>query len=219
VAKQVNPRRRRDNDAQRQQAQEEARRRAYRKAVRKRQIIGIGVLTAVVLAVVGTVGLAQSEKAAKPSTTPTSALPTSTTTQLGSNAPPASLPTPAAGVSLTGDTPCPNEDGSSPRTTHFEKAPTGCIDPTREYNATIHTSKGDIVISLLPESSPKSVNNFVSLARYHYYDGLPITRIVPRGWAEIGDPAGPDGKPGPGYRVPGETQPQGSIAAHRGHDP
>jgi len=57
------------------------------------------------------------------------------------------------------------------------------------------------------------VNNFVTLARYHYYDGLPITRIVPRGWAEIDDISDADGNRGPGYRLANESNPQGTVTS------
>jgi cyclophilin family peptidyl-prolyl cis-trans isomerase len=208
-----NPRRRRDQEAQRKQEREAAQRAAYQRSVRKRRLIGGFVVVMVVLVGFGGVVLATNDSNKKPNAAPTStaALPTTTTTALGNNLPPASLPAVPAGATLTGATPCPNADGSSPRTTKFAQAPPSCLDPTKEYDATLHTSKGDISLFLLPEASPQSVNNFVTLARYHYYDGLPITRITPRGWAEVGDPRLPDGSTGPGYTIKSETPSQGSI--------
>ena len=82
-----------------------------------------------------------------------------------------------------------------------------------EYSAVIRTSKGDIELFLLPDASPQTVNNFATLARYHYYDGLPITKIVPRGWAEIDDPVGADGGRGPGYRLPNEADARGTVSS------
>lgn len=208
-----NPRRRRAEDARRQQAQQQAREAAYRRAARKRRIIAVAVLVGVVVATVGVVALASGEKSTKAasSTTSSSGVTTSTAAGGGNNLPPASLPTVAAGATLTSATVCPNPDGSSPRTTSFAEAPPMCIDATKDYEAVIHTTKGDLRVSLLPTFSPKSVNNFVTLARYHYYDGLPITRIVPRGWAEVSDPTGADGTKGPGYSIESETPAQGSI--------
>ncbi len=208
-----NPRRRRDLEAQRKQEREAAQRAAYQRSVRKRRLIGGLAVAMVVLLGFGGVVLATSDANKKTTAAPTSTsgLPTTTTSELGNNLPPASLPAVAAGATLTGATPCPNADGSSPRTTKFAQAPPTCLDPTKEYDATIHTSKGDISLFLLPEVSPASVNNFVTLARYHYYDGLPVTRITPRGWAEIADPKLGDGTSGPGYTIKSETPSQGSI--------
>ena len=52
------------------------------------------------------------------------------------------------------------------------------IDPAKRYIATITTDRGDIVIALDPARAPKSVNNFVFLARDGFYDGLTFHRIV-----------------------------------------
>ena len=51
-------------------------------------------------------------------------------------------------------------------------------DPAKRYTATITTDRGDIVIALDPTRAPKSVNNFVFLARDGFYDGLTFHRIV-----------------------------------------
>ena len=54
-----------------------------------------------------------------------------------------------------------------------------CIDPAKRYTATMVTSKGTMTIALDPVAAPKTVNNFVFLARYHYYDGIVFHRIIP----------------------------------------
>src|SRR6478736_4018382 len=55
------------------------------------------------------------------------------------------VPTPApVGASITGPTPCPAEDGSSPRVTGFAEAPARCIDPDSFYLATVTTTRGTI---------------------------------------------------------------------------
>jgi cyclophilin family peptidyl-prolyl cis-trans isomerase len=215
VAKSDNPRARRAHEAERARAAEAAREAEFRRRTRRQRMIGIGVVVAVVLAVVGVVYAATGQKGTKAaSSAPTSTLdqlPT-TTAPAGNPNPPASLPAVAPGAALTGATPCPAADGSSARVTKFASAPPMCIDPKGSYGATIHTSKGDMTVELEASVAPNSVNNFIVLARYHYYDGLPITRVVPRGWAEVGDPKNADGTTGPGYTVAGETQPQGSVA-------
>jgi cyclophilin family peptidyl-prolyl cis-trans isomerase len=202
----------RGQEARRQQAREEAQQRASRKAARKRRAIGIGVAVAAVVAAVGVVAAATSQKKSTTATPTTTAPVQDTTSTIAVNpGPPASLPTVSAGNQLAGATPCPAADGSSPRTTTFSAPPPMCIDPTKSYTATITTDKGYMTVDLVPGSAPKSVNNFVVLARYHYYDGLPITRIVPRGWAEVADPTFADGRTGPGYSIPSEAPAQGSV--------
>jgi len=112
---------------------------------------------------------------------------------------------PGPGASITGETPCPPADGSAERTTSFEQAPPMCIDPAKTYTATIKTSEGDIVVELDAEAAPQTVNNFVVLARYHYYDDVPFHRIIPGFMNQAGDPVGPTpGTGGPGYTIPDE---------------
>ena len=57
-------------------------------------------------------------------------------------------------------------------------------------------------------AAPKTVNNFVVLARYHYYDGIVFHRIIPGFVLQGGDPQG-DGRGGPGYRFEDELPPAG----------
>ena len=214
MANSANPKARRSREAERQQAQVDARAQALHRAQRKRRMIGIGVLVVVLAATVGGVLAATSEKSSKTATPTTTGKPTtSSSSSIPTNPnPPAQLPTVAPGDTMTGPTPCPAVDGSSPRVTDFAEAPPMCIDPAKGYDAEIFTSKGSIQLFLQPQASPQTVNNFVTLARYHYYDGLPITRVVPRGWAEVDDITLPDGNQGPGYSIPSEASPQGTVA-------
>jgi cyclophilin family peptidyl-prolyl cis-trans isomerase len=78
------------------------------------------------------------------------------------------------------------------------------IDPARSYTATISTSCGDITIALDAVHAPKTVNNFVFLARKGFYDGTPIHRIVPGFVVQAGDPTG-QGEGGPGYTFADEN--------------
>jgi cyclophilin family peptidyl-prolyl cis-trans isomerase len=112
---------------------------------------------------------------------------------------------PGAGASVTGETPCPAADGSSERTTSFEQAPPMCIDAAKTYTATLTTTEGDIVIALDTAAAPQTVNNFVVLSRYHFYDNVPFHRIIPGFMDQAGDPVGPEpGTGGPGYTIPDE---------------
>ena len=54
--------------------------------------------------------------------------------------------------------------------------------------ATMVTSHGTMVIALDPLAAPKTVNNFVFLARYHYYDGIVFHRIIQGFVLQGGDP-------------------------------
>ena len=79
------------------------------------------------------------------------------------------------------------------------------IDTDTTYRATISTNRGDIILDLYPEHAPKTVNNFVSLARDGFYDGLTFHRVIPNFMIQGGDPNG-TGTGGPGYRFEDETQ-------------
>jgi cyclophilin family peptidyl-prolyl cis-trans isomerase len=100
-------------------------------------------------------------------------------------------------------TPCPNPDGSSPKTRKFDGPPPMCIDVDKRYSAEMVTSMGTLRIALDAVAAPKTVNNFVVLARYHYYDGINFHRIIPGFVLQGGDPVG-NGTGGPGYRFEDE---------------
>ena len=82
----------------------------------------------------------------------------------------------ASDKKISGDTPCPPADGSAEPTYSFEKAPPLCIDPAKTYVATMHTTEGDMDITLDTAKTPKTANNFVVLSRYHYYDRTSLFR-------------------------------------------
>jgi cyclophilin family peptidyl-prolyl cis-trans isomerase len=90
-----------------------------------------------------------------------------------------------------------------PRTLSYSAPPPFTIDPSRAYVATIKTAKGDIVIELLPDAAPVTVNNFVFLAREGFYDGVTFHRVLPGFMAQGGDPTGTGGG-GPGYQFQDE---------------
>ena len=80
------------------------------------------------------------------------------------------------------------------------------IDTTKRYVATINTNQGSIVIELLPNDAPKTVNNFVFLAREGYYDGVIFHRVIEGFMIQGGDPTG-TGAGGPGYSFEDEFVP------------
>jgi peptidylprolyl isomerase len=104
---------------------------------------------------------------------------------------------------MTAPTPCPAADGSSPIRREFDGPPPMCIDASKRYTASMVTSKGTLAIALDPIGAPVAVNNFVVLARYHYFDGIVFHRIIPGFVLQGGDPTG-SGRGGPGYRFADE---------------
>jgi cyclophilin family peptidyl-prolyl cis-trans isomerase len=77
------------------------------------------------------------------------------------------------------------------------------IDPKKTYVATFHTDKGDIEIKLHADKTPKTVNNFVFLARQGFYNGTIFHRVIANFMAQGGDPTG-TGTGGPGYKFADE---------------
>lgn len=89
----------------------------------------------------------------------------------------------------------------------YEAAPPMTIDPEKSYIATIEMENGgQIVIELLPQSAPETVNNFVFLANEGWYDGVTFHRVIPGFMAQTGDPTGL-GIGDPGYSIPDEFDP------------
>ena len=97
----------------------------------------------------------------------------------------------------------PNADGSSPQKRRFSGPPPMVIDAGKRYTATVETTKGTIRIALDPVAAPKTVNNFVFLARWHYFDGIHFHRVIPGFVLQGGDPEG-SGRGGPGYKFEDE---------------
>ncbi|MBN1220459.1 MAG: peptidylprolyl isomerase [Anaerolineae bacterium] len=86
----------------------------------------------------------------------------------------------------------------------YNSYPDMVIDPTKTYQATFKTGKGDIQVDLFVADAPKTVNNFVFLARDKFYDGLTFHRVIAGFVSQGGCPNG-DGRGGPGYKFADET--------------
>ena len=93
----------------------------------------------------------------------------------------------------------PNADGTSEPRQRFSAAPPMIIDPAKTYGATMVTSKGTLEIVLDALGAPVTVNSFVFLARWHYFDGIIFHRVIPGFVLQGGDPTG-TGTGGPGYK-------------------
>jgi len=84
------------------------------------------------------------------------------------------------------------------------------IDPNATYTAVLRTSQGNISIALDPKQAPKTVNNFVFLAKEGFYDGLTFHRVIPDFVIQGGDPEG-TGSGGPGYQFEDELPDSGAY--------
>ena len=87
----------------------------------------------------------------------------------------------------------------------YSGCPPTVIDINKQYLATLHTNKGDILIQLYPDKAPLSVNSFVFLARRGWYDHNIFHTVIPGYLAQTGDPSG-TGWGGPGYLLSDELQ-------------
>ena len=101
---------------------------------------------------------------------------------------------------------CPAVDGSSPRTIDFDGPQPMCIDPEAGYVATFDTSEGEMRFELTASETPLTVNNFVTLTRWGYYDDTLLFRTDPSiDIIQGGSPHTNDNRdPGPGYTIPDE---------------
>ena len=80
------------------------------------------------------------------------------------------------------------------------------IESGKDYQAVLHTDKGEITIALFGDLVPKTVNNFVFLSTKGFYDSVIFHRVILNFMAQTGDPTG-SGAGGPGYRIADEFHP------------
>ena len=119
--------------------------------------------------------------------------------ELGAPKTPAAAPAPPATAA-----PPP---AAEPAMKEWDAPPAMTIDTSKDYKAVIELEKGgEIVIDLLEEGAPITVNNFVFLAREGFYDGVTFHRVLEGFMAQTGDPTGTGGG-GPGYRFNNELSP------------
>lgn len=144
-------------------------------------------------------------------------LPGDTTAETTPTVPATTVP----GKTISGDTACPQTDGTEERVTKFEKAPPMCIDATKTYTAVFDTSEGEIQVLLDTAKTPKTVNNFIVLSRYKYYDGTTIFRTDPS--IDIIQGGGLTNTDDPGYSIEDEgngyTYVEGDLAMARTMEP
>ncbi len=102
---------------------------------------------------------------------------------------------------------CPPEDGSGDRTTSFPAPQPLCIDLDATYTADVVTNVGDFTIEFDTQRAPVTVNNFITLARHRFYEGVNFHRVISGFMIQGGDAVGtPPGTGGPGYQFIDEPQ-------------
>jgi cyclophilin family peptidyl-prolyl cis-trans isomerase len=203
--------------------EEMAKAQQQQKFKRRGLLIGGGIAAAVLLAFLFSIFGSDDDGEAQSTTTAAAAVDPTDTTVAVSTAPVSTSPVSAApvstvppaptvpGVAITGETPCPPDDGSAERTITFEQPPPMCIDETKSYTAEIETNVGPMTVELDATKAPNTVNNFVVLARYHYFDGIVCHRAIPGFVVQCGDPDG-TGSGGPGYEFGDELPSEGEYA-------
>jgi cyclophilin family peptidyl-prolyl cis-trans isomerase len=135
---------------------------------------------------------------------------TSSTSTTGSTGPNTTATPTTTIVAKYGTTPCPPAEGAPARQITFSDSFQQCIDVNKTYTARIETNKGVLLVDLDAKAAPITVNNFVALARYKYFDAVPCHRIIPAFVAQCGDPQG-TGTGGPGYQFADELPASGAY--------
>ncbi len=163
---------------------------AQKRSGRFKTARNFGIVVAIFAVIFGIVQVVNSNKSSskKSTTTTTAAKKTSTT---------AATSTTTAGAS--GSTAAPASVGPRPT-----GSPPLSIDPAAKYTATIDTSEGTITADLYAKDATWGANNFITLARKSFYDGLTFHRAVKDFVIQGGDPKG-DGSGGPGYSFVSEV--------------
>jgi len=192
------------NKRERQKANRAARVAAEEAVARNQRtrsrIITYGSITAVVVVVIVGLNLLTGNDS---NNSNTASVATTTTAPVASNGTTAAPTTTEAVSFVFGTGECPAEDGSSTRTIDFSEPQPLCIDPTASYTAVFDTSEGEIRVALDASATPGTVNNFVTLARWGYYDNTTIFRSDPSiDIIQGGSPHTESASdPGPGYRI------------------
>lgn len=94
--------------------------------------------------------------------------------------------------------------------TQYPSPPDFTIDLDKAYGATVDTNHGEITIEFDAVRSPNTVNNFVTLARDGFYDGVIFHRVIANFMIQGGDPTG-TGMGGPGYKFRDELEGEGTY--------
>ncbi|MGI8793502.1 MAG: peptidylprolyl isomerase [Acidimicrobiales bacterium] len=181
------PNQKRERQRAARQAKRAAAEQARRRAQRRRQIIALAAAFLGILAIGFYISRDSGDGGSKVNTEPAAQ-------------PSAAQPS----ADQYGDAPCPPDDGAAERPPTFDSRPQKCIDDKVDYQAVFDTDAGEITVDLLEDAAPVAVNNFVFLARYKAYDGIPFHRVIPGFVVQGGDIENQGGTGGPGYAIDDE---------------
>ena len=170
---------------------------------------GARAAAAALLLLTAACGSDDDEVASDGSLATTAAAPTSGAAP-GSDAGPGSSAVTETDAYPYGTGECPAEDGSTPKPAAFTDAPRRCIEPGTTYQAVVTTNHGAFTITLDAERSPGTANNFVTLARYRYYDGTGCHRVISGFVVQCGRPG--EDESAPGYNIADELPAAGEYA-------
>ena len=188
---------------QRQKAGRQARLAAEQKAHKRRQNTRRIITVVIVAAVVFGISYLIFKPGKKSSATATTA---STSTTVATPQGGSGDRSPSA---ITTSADCPSDFSSTLNKPSYSSPPPLTIDTSKTYTATITTDVGAFTVELEPKLAPKTVNNFVFLARHHFYDCVIFHRVIPSFVDQTGDPTG-TGTGGPGYKFADELPPKAS---------
>jgi peptidyl-prolyl cis-trans isomerase B (cyclophilin B) len=175
------------------QARLEAALAAQRRAQRKKKYVRYGIVAVAVIAILAGFAFwprSDGKTVQTGDTSPSTASSTTATTAAG-----------APAAFTYGSGPCPPASGAPPTKT-FGAAPMLCIDPAKAYTAIFDTSAGTVKATLDTTRTPGTTNNFVTLARYGYYDGTKFFRTNTA--IAIIQGGGNTNTDSPGYTIPDE---------------
>lgn len=185
-----------------------------------RRVITVVIVAAVVFGISYKLFGGNSKSTSSTTTSTTTAHSTTTTT-----------PAPAGGSgnkslsAITTSADCPASLTATLNKPAWTPPPPMTIDPSKTYTATVTTDLGPFTIQLDPKTAPIAVNNFVFLAKQHFYDCIIFHRVIQTFMNQTGDPTG-TGEGGPGYQFteagPKTASPQypiGSVAMANSNNP
>jgi cyclophilin family peptidyl-prolyl cis-trans isomerase len=181
----------------RQRAQREAKLSEVQRRRRRVRRLRQGASALVVAGLVVLVIVLVSQPSPKPKKAASSTTTSVTTTTLAAAVAPTCPPATAA--------------GATKRVTAFTRQPPICISRGVTYDATVVTDVGTFVIQLLPTAQLRAVNNFVFLARYHFFNSSTFQRVIPGFVVQGGEPS--TTVSGPGYEWTGNEPPPSCEAA------
>ena len=174
--------------AQRRAAAAAARAEADRRQRRLRVIVlGVVLIVAVLGGLLASIAGGDDDDPAAATTT------TSTTAEPTTSVPPADFVDPEG----------PGAAKPDERPAGFTGPPPSCLTEGVDYSAVMVTSEGEVTIDLLEAEAPNTVNNFVFLARWGWYDGDDFHRVIQGFMNQGGDPIA-DGSGNPGYAIDDE---------------